>query len=87
VPLQVAHGRNQAIRELEVFARETGGLSFGLSDHDGVAPALVAIEKDLRSQYRIVYHSSSEGRALRIIDVELTNGSRGKVRTRRGYYP
>lgn len=82
-----AFGRQHAVRTLERLAVDTGGLGFLLRTGGGLAPALASIEVDLRSQYRIVYQSTNEGRGLRRIDVRLAEGRRGRVRTRTAYYP
>lgn len=79
--------RSRVAHSLERYTTLTGGLPFYIRSAEEVEPALEAIERDLRSQYRIVYHSSNQGDGLRTIEVELAGGKRGKVRTRTGYYP
>lgn len=75
------------IRQAKRYAAATGGLFFDIEHPARIAEALRAIESDLRSQYRIVYHSSSEGRELRRVEVELAGRRHERVRARTAYYP
>jgi VWFA-related protein len=89
IGLGLADGaRGEAAKRLTHLARETGGRSFfvqGTADLPGVYNE---IERELRSQYKIVYQSSNSKAddAFRAVRVEV--GKPGlEARTISGYYP
>jgi len=80
--------RGEAREHLSRLAKETGGQSFfvkSLSDLPGI---YTAIEKDLRSRYRLTYQSSntSPGEAFRAVQVRVDKPG-VEARTISGYYP
>ena len=58
---------------LSRLAVETGGRSFGVKTMDELPAAYAAIERDLRSRYRITYQSSNTkpGEAFRAVRVQV----------------
>jgi VWFA-related protein len=73
--------------ELEQLADETGGRFFTITSVSELDQIYRQIEKDLRSQYLLVYRPPSDGeRGFRAIRVDV--GRDGlKAHTLRGYYP
>jgi Ca-activated chloride channel family protein len=78
----------EPVERLSRLAAETGGSSFFLKGMDELPAVYAAIERDLRSRYRITYQSSNThpGEAFRAVKVEV--GKPGmEARTISGYYP
>ncbi len=78
--------RQERQARLATLAEETGGLSFLVSDRRSIEKAFAKVAKDVRSQYRITYQSSNQGKGFRRIEIE-TRRPGVRVRTLRGYYP
>lgn len=72
---------------LDRLAAETGGRSFRISETSRLGPIFEAIERELRSQYRLSYQSdASGGEAFRRIDIDVRR-SGVTARSAAGYYP
>ncbi len=71
---------------LRRLARETGGAVYTLRRAKKASEVFREIERDLRSQYLIAYHSTSEGAGYREIDVSVDRDG-VRVKTIRGYLP
>jgi Ca-activated chloride channel homolog len=86
IGIDLTHDESQ--RGLARLAAETGGRSFFLKDVAGLDQAYEAIERDLRSRYRISYQSSNThpGDAFRIVKVQVARQGL-EARTISGYYP
>lgn len=80
-------GVSPGIAMLQRFSKETGGRLFSVGDPDDLKDAVLEIQRELRFQYVIGYHSQRtawDGRFRRIrLDVERKGLT---VRTRSGYY-
>ncbi|HVG24679.1 MAG TPA: VWA domain-containing protein, partial [Thermoanaerobaculia bacterium] len=76
---------NQSMRTL---AGETGGVAYFVSGTKGLDSTYAELEKDLRSQYLLSYHTevSKNDQAYRTIEVKVDRPD-AKVRTIRGYIP
>ncbi len=74
-------------RKLEEIASETGGRAFFIDAARELRPVYQQIERELRSQYLLVYASNQEsvGEAFRRVEVQVAAGRR--ARTLSGYYP
>jgi Ca-activated chloride channel family protein len=80
--------QGEATDRLSRLASETGGRSFTIKSMDELPAVYAAIERDLRSRYRITYQSSNTrpGEAFRAVRVQV--GKPGvEARTISGYYP
>ncbi|HSF42540.1 MAG TPA: VWA domain-containing protein [Thermoanaerobaculia bacterium] len=80
--------RGEAARRLARLSAETGGRSFFVQGTQSLPAVYDEIERDLRSQYRIVYQSSNSkaDEAFRAVRVDV--GKAGlAARTISGYYP
>ncbi|HYO13943.1 MAG TPA: VWA domain-containing protein [Thermoanaerobaculia bacterium] len=80
--------RGDAARKLSRLAEATGGRSFFVKGTGELASVYTEIERELRSQYRLVYQStnSSSVETFRAVRVEV--GKPGmEARTISGYYP
>ncbi|HKV10014.1 MAG TPA: VWA domain-containing protein [Thermoanaerobaculia bacterium] len=80
--------RGEAAKRLARLSNETGGRSFFVQGTQSLAGVYDEIERELRSQYRIVYQSSNSkvDDAFRAVRVDV--GKAGMVaRTISGYYP
>jgi len=72
---------------LDRLAAETGGRSFRISETSRLGPIFEAIERELRSQYRLSYQSDAAGGdAFRRIDIDVRRGG-VTARAAAGYYP
>ncbi len=87
IDLEGGH-RSEAAKKLARFAAETGGRSYFLQGTDGLPEVYRAIERELRSRYRIAYQSSNSSVEdhFRLVQVQLP-GSDLEPRTINGYYP
>lgn len=80
--------RGEAARRLARLSAETGGRSFFVQGTQALPGVYSEIERELRSQYRIVYQSSNSkvDEAFRAVRVDV--GKAGlAARTISGYYP
>jgi VWFA-related protein len=80
--------QGEAADRLSRLASETGGRSFAVKGMEELPAVYAAIERDLRSRYRITYQSSNTrpGEAFRTVRVQV--GKPGvEARTISGYYP
>jgi Ca-activated chloride channel homolog len=80
--------QGEAADRLSRLAAETGGRSFAVKKMEELPAVYAAIERDLRSRYRITYQSSNTrpGEAFRAVRVQV--GKPGvEARTISGYYP
>lgn len=73
---------------MKSLAAETGGVAYFIRDVKQLSETYKALEKDLRSQYLVSYHTetSSKDQAYRTIEVKVDRPEM-KVRTIRGYIP
>jgi VWFA-related protein len=80
--------RGEAARRLARLADETGGKSFFVKGTSELPGIYEEIERELRSQYRLVYQStnSSTADAFRAVRVEVDKEGM-EARTISGYYP
>ncbi|HEX4964417.1 MAG TPA: VWA domain-containing protein [Thermoanaerobaculia bacterium] len=80
--------RGEATKHLARLAAETGGRSFFFKSMNDLPGIYSAIEKDLRSRYRITYQSSNTrpGEAFRTVRVQVDKPG-AEARTISGYYP
>jgi len=80
--------RGEATERLSRLANDTGGRSFFVKSMDDLPGVYSAIEKDLRSRYRITYQSSNTrpGEAFRAVRVQVDKPG-VEARTISGYYP
>ncbi len=77
----------EARRVLMGLARETGGRYFSIGSASELDDIYAAIDRELRSQYLLVYQSThEEGGAFREVAVEVTQPGL-EARTIPGYYP
>ena len=75
---------------LERLAGESGGRYFAVDDPDRLGEVYESIERELRSQYLLVYQApeSSDHEAFRRVEVKVKAGeSELKARTMHGYFP
>ncbi|MEM7353582.1 MAG: VWA domain-containing protein, partial [Acidobacteriota bacterium] len=74
-------------RVLTKIAEETGGRAFFIENVAALAAIYDEIEEELRSQYMLVYQSTStrDPAAFRRVEVKVDGGH--EVRTMAGYYP
>jgi hypothetical protein len=70
------------------LAAETGGIAYFIRNIEQLHTTYAQLEKDLRSQYLLTYHteSSKKDQAYRTIEVKV-NRDDAKVRTIRGFIP
>ncbi|HYX22937.1 MAG TPA: VWA domain-containing protein [Thermoanaerobaculia bacterium] len=80
--------RGEATDRLSRLAADTGGRSFFVKSMDELPGIYGAIEKDLRSRYRLTYQSSNTrpGEAFRAVRVKVDRPG-VEARTISGYYP
>lgn len=80
--------RGAATERLSRLANDTGGRSFFVKSAEELPAVYSAIEKDLRSRYRITYQSSNTrpGEAFRAVRVQVDKPGL-EARTISGYYP
>ncbi len=80
--------RGEATERLSRLASDTGGRSFFVKDMSELPGIYSAIEKDLRSRYRITYQSSNTrpAEAFRAVRVQVDKPG-VEARTISGYYP
>jgi VWFA-related protein len=80
--------RGDAARRLSRLAEATGGKSFFVEGAEELAGVYTEIERELRSQYRLVYQStnSSTAETFRAVRVEVDKPGM-EARTISGYYP
>lgn len=73
---------------MKTLAAETGGIAFFIRSTKELGETYQALEKDLRSQYLLSYHTESlkKDQAYRTIDVKVDRPN-ARVRTIRGFIP
>lgn len=77
-----------AHKKLSRLAEETGGRSFFVQDPSQLGPIYETIQRELRSQYLVVYQSNDTSKDNGFRSVELKVDKPGlEVKTIRGYYP
>lgn len=81
-----ASGLLEGRRRLARVAEATGGRAFVLGGVDELPATYAAIERELRSQYLLVYQSDGSGPGFRTVDVAVRRPGLA-VRTMRGYLP
>lgn len=80
--------RGDAARRLSRLAEATGGRSFFVKGTGELAGVYTEIERELRSQYRLVYQSTNSSTAETFRAVRVEVGKPGmEARTISGYYP
>lgn len=80
--------RGPAARRLSRLAEATGGRSFFVEGTGNLAAVYTEIERELRSQYRLVYQSTNSSTAETFRAVRVEVGKPGmEARTITGYYP
>ncbi len=74
--------------KMRALAAETGGVAYMIRNTNQLAETYAALEKDLRSQYLLSYHteSSTKDQAYRTVEVKVDRPD-AKVRTIRGFIP
>lgn len=89
VPLYfIGIGYSLGTGEMKTLAAETGGLAWFVRNAGHLPGAYAQLEKDLRSQYLLSYHteSSKKDQAYRSIEVKVDRKN-ARVRTIRGFIP
>jgi hypothetical protein len=73
---------------MKSLAAETGGVAYFIRDVKQLGGTYEALEKDLRSQYLLSYHteSTSKDQAYRTVEVKVDRPD-VRVRTIRGFIP
>jgi Ca-activated chloride channel family protein len=74
--------------KMKTLAAETGGVAYFISDTKQLGETYKALERDLRSQYLLAYHteSSKKDQAYRTVEVKVDRPD-ARVRTIRGFIP
>jgi Ca-activated chloride channel family protein len=74
--------------KMKSLAAETGGIAYFIRDVKQLKETYAQLEKDLRTQYLVTYHteSSSKDRKYRTVEVRVDRPD-AKVRTIRGFIP
>jgi Ca-activated chloride channel family protein len=86
VGLRIAPGTARS--RLEAIASDTGGQAFFIQKATELEGVYEAIERELRSQYLLVYQSTNTDSANEYREVDVTTRRRDlEVRTLSGYYP
>jgi VWFA-related protein len=81
--------RNPALlKQLQSVALATGGLPYSIRNSNEIRSVFESVANDLKHGYLLAYRPpSTEPRAWRRIEVQLSAAHSHKVRAREGYYP
>lgn len=89
IGLDIGSNQHDARMKMNRFATETGGECFFVEGAYSLGRVYAQIQQELRSQYLLVYQSSSEGSSeFRRVEVEVAGDRKGlEAKSIPGYYP